>query len=135
MSSNKIPEYVLLSNVIRKLRDKDYYRTFAKTLIMTNLPDRAIPSDENLVKEMFQHFIENNNLQIYFNQSEATTKDLQEEAERRVLEKTSNHDHNGLTTDNELESIWENEVYINVKGLKKLYANKCIVFPNSLLNN
>jgi len=69
MSSNKIPEYVLLSNVIRKLRDKDYYRTFAKTLIMTNLPDRAIPSDENLVKEMFQHFIENNNLQIYYQRS------------------------------------------------------------------
>ena len=31
------------------------------------------------------------------------------------------------------KSMWGKEVFIEVKELKKLYANKCIVLPNALL--
>ena len=107
MNTNKIPEFILLSELINKLEDKEYYRVFAKTLLMTANPPYPVPPDNELVKEMFQFFIQNKQLNIY-------NKDLE-------------------ASSNELETKFNyQEVQVKVSDLKKLYANKCIVLPNSL---
>lgn len=106
MSSSKIPENILLSELIHKLKDKEYYQVFAKTLLMTTAPDKPIPDDNELVKEMFQFFIKDKQLKVSFKNSVIQWDDI--------------------------ESEWEDKIYVKVKDLKKLYANKCIVLPNSL---
>lgn len=135
MSTNNFPDFILLSKIINRLKDNDYYRTFAKTLIMTNLPETKVPADEDLVKVMFHHFIQTDNLQIYLNDKAISPIDVQLEAERRMVEENAPSDKLIDLSEHQLEKLWENEIYINTKGLKKLYANKCIVFPNSLLKD
>ena len=110
MPNRKLPEYILLSDLIHKLEDKDYYRVFAKTLLMTVTPEAPIPADNELVKEMFQYFIRDNQLKVEYKNSVVPLQTI--EAEKNF--------------------IWEKEIYVKVKDLKKLYANKCIVLPNSL---
>ena len=78
---------------------------------------------------MFFYFIKNDLLDIYYKDSIASLEMIEEKAQHRVLE-DSNKDMN-----KEYNSILGSEVYVNVKDLKKLYANKCIVLPNSLLAN
>ncbi len=126
MPTNTIPEFILLSELIGKLKDKDYYRVFAKTLLMTYTSPQTIPADEYLVKEMFHFFIKDKQLNIYYN-NEITTLDLIDNEIARRDTNSSNDD-----TSNQ---IWENEIHVKVKDLKKLYANKCIVLPNSLFIN
>jgi len=135
MPMNKYPEFILLSKIINKLEDQDYYRTFAKSLIMTNLPEKDIPADENLVKEMFLHFIESGNLQIFFNNNPVSLEDIQAESQRRKLDNRNEIEKSTHLSADEFDLILENEIYINTQALKKLYANKCIVFPSSLLRD
>jgi len=135
MPAKNTPEFILLSEIINKLKNEDYYRTFAKTLIMTNLPEKTVPNENNLVKEMFFYFIESDNLQIYFQDSEIHPDALPKIAEQRINKNIANEDQISNLIKSEEDQIWDNEIYINVKGLKKLYANKCIVFPNSLLKD
>ena len=107
MKKNKIPEYILLSELITKLKDKEYYQVFAKTLLMTAKPPRPIPPDNELVKNMFQFFIQNKQLDIYDKDSETPYNGSEAEFDQK-------------------------EFKVKVTDLKKLYANKCIVLPNSL---
>lgn len=133
-SSNKF-DLILLSRLIHKLKDNDYYRVFAKTLAMTANPTCPIPPDNELVKEMFHFFIRENELQINYNGSVVSPDFIESEADRRVSEKTSAIGDLELAKELERKLIWEKEVYIKVQDLKKLYANKCIVFPKSLLTD
>ena len=127
MSFRDKKKYVLLSNLIKKLNENDYYRVFAKTIAMTENSGYSLPDDGDLIKEMFYYFIKNNLLDIYYNESIASLDIVREEAKYRVSE-DMNKD-----IEWEYDHILENDVYINVKDLKQLYANKCIVLPNSLL--
>ena len=115
MPANTLPEYIRLSELIEKIKDKEYYCVFAKTLLMTVAPDNPIPKDEELVKEMFLYFIEDQQLEAYRQEVEIEPKIVKEAA---------------MSTTN-----WDNDVFVKVKDLKKLYANKCIVLPNSLFLN
>ena len=133
MSSNSKSDFILLSSLIRKLEDNSYYRTFAKTLAITANPDSSILPDNELVKEMFHFFIRENELQINYSGSVVSADFIESEAHRRAAEKTKPIGDLELAKKLERKLIWEQEVYINVQGLKKLYANKCIVFPKSLL--
>ena len=112
MPNNNLPEFILLSELIQKLKDKDYYRVFAKTLLMTAHPSDALPSNEDLVKEMFLYFIADNQLDIYYDNSVVSLNEISKESEQ--------------------DWISNKEILVKVKDLKKLYANKCIVLPNSL---
>ena len=109
MPTAKIPEYILLSELIQKIKDKEYYQVFTKTLLMTTAPDLPIPADSELVKEMFKYFIKDKQLKVSYKNSETQWEDI--------------------------EPAWDKEIYVKVKDLKKLYANKCIVLPNSLFIN
>jgi hypothetical protein len=127
MSSANNSSFILLSKLVQKLADNDYYRTYAKTLAYTENSSKPLPADDKLVKEMFNYFISKSQLEIYYNDTLVTEDIIKSLARHRALEKT-NSDENLV-----LEYIWEKEVYIKLADLKKLYANKCIVFPNSLL--
>ncbi len=128
MTTNTIPEHILLSELISKLKDKDYYRVFAKTLLMTYTSPKTIPSDEYLVKEMFLFFIKDKQLNIFHKNKMTTLDYIDSEIDRRVSNTSS-------TPEETRDIIWKNEIYVKVKDLKKLYANKCIVLPNSLFIN
>ena len=135
MPNKKIPEFILLSELINKLRDKEYYRVFAKTLLMTVTPDQPIPADKELVKEMFLFFIKDNQLEIHFNNTVAPLDTIEAEVNNRASEKTCSSENIEATKEIERNLLWDNEIYVKVKNLKKLYANKCIVLPNSLFIN
>ena len=134
MYSNKKSDYILLSKLIYKLKDNNYYRVFAKTLARTYRPANSIPPDDELVEEMFHHFIRENELKIIFNGAAVSSDFIESEAHRRASEKTTPSGDLELAKELERKLIWEKEVYIKVQDLKKLYANKCIVFPKSLLS-
>jgi len=104
MPSNNKPDFILLSELIQKLADNDYYRTYAKSLALTENSGKPLPSDDKLVEEMFYYFIEKKELVAYCNKSVVS-----------------------------YENIIKDDVSVKVQDLKKLYANKCIVFPSSLL--
>ncbi|MGH1537271.1 MAG: hypothetical protein ACRBDX_04375 [Gammaproteobacteria bacterium] len=131
MSPKNTSDFILLSRLIQNLKNEEYYQTFAKTLLMTNSPETEIPLTENLVKEMFRYFIEKENLQIYHKGSTTSLEKIKEVAHQRTLNKNKSSNEEDLI----YESIWENEIYIKTQELKKLYANRCIVLPNSLLKN
>lgn len=131
MPSTHTSEFVLLATLIAVLKDKEYYQTFAKTIAMTYSPEKPIPSEDKVVSEMFHYFIQNNLLKIYLNNALATLETIEVEIDQRFIRSTENNN-------NESESmirngIWNNEIYIKIDELKKLYANKCIMFPNTLL--
>ena len=104
MPTQKDSDFILLSELIQKLEDKDYYRTYAKSLALTENADTPLPDDDKLVEQMFYYFITKNELAAYHNGSPASEKDILEE-----------------------------DVCVKTQDLKKLYANKCIVFPSSIL--
>ena len=135
MSSNNKSDFILLSKLIRKLQDNSYYRTFAKSLLRTANQVEILPPDNELVKEMFHYFIRENELKINYNVSVVSPDFIESEAHRRVSERTRPTKDIELAIKSEQEHIWEKEIYIKVQDLKKLYANKCIVFPKSLLRD
>jgi hypothetical protein len=104
MPSKSKSDFILLSELIQKLEDKDYYRTYAKSLALTENSSKPLPADDKLVEQMFYYFIANNELVAYLNDSVASGED-----------------------------ILKDDVYVKTQDLKKLYANKCIVFPSSIL--
>ena len=126
-------DFVLLYAVIRKLENNTYYRVFAKSLARTTCSAEALPPDHELVREMFHYFIREDELQIHYDGSAVSLDFIESEIYRRAVGKAGP----GADLENEMEVerklVWENEVYIKVQDLKKLYANKCIVFPKSLL--
>lgn len=126
MSSSKLPEYILLSELIKKIKDKEYYCVFAKTLLMTVMPDTPIPKDDQLVKEMFIYFIKDKQLKIYSHDIEVNLEDIDNVYPEQINATTA-------TRDNKIN--WDSDIFVKVKDLKKLYANKCIVLPNSLFLN
>jgi len=131
MPSKNTSEFILLSKLTNVLKDKEYYQTFAKTIAMTSNSKNPMPPDDELVAEMFRYFIQLKLLHIYHENAVATLDYIESEIDRRVL----NAKDITESTDNIIrDNIWNNEVYIEIKELKKLYANKCIVFPNSLLS-
>ncbi|MFK7816992.1 MAG: hypothetical protein AB8B92_11720 [Gammaproteobacteria bacterium] len=129
MTANNTSEFILLSTLVAVLKDKDYYRTFAKTIAMTNNSEKPIASDDELVSEMFDYFIQTGLLKIYFNSKLASIESIEHEIKKRASKNIKHKDENILIR----KKIWDNEVYIKIIELKKLYANKCIVFPNALL--
>lgn len=131
MAPQKIPEFILLSELIQKLEDKEYYQVFAKTLLMTASSEHSIPPDNELVNEMFRFFIKNGQLNVNLNNVEVTIADIESEINRRISPKGFTEELE-LAKNKERARIWKNEIYVKVKDLKKLYANKCIVLPNSL---
>jgi len=135
MSSKNKSELILLSTLIRKLEEKIYYRVFAKTYVISSYLNESIIPDKEYVKEMFFIFIKENELQIYFNGSVVSLDFIASEIHRRASIKNANKEDEVFAVELEEKQIWENDVYIKVQDLKKLYANKCIVFPNSLLAN
>jgi len=67
MPSKSKTDFILLSELIQKLEDKDYYRTYAKSLALTENAKSPLPNDEKLVEQMFYYFIENKELEVYYN--------------------------------------------------------------------
>ena len=65
MPAKNLPEYYLLNELIQKIKDQEYYRVFAKTLLMTVAPDDSVPEEEQLVTAMFEHFIQDGQLEYY----------------------------------------------------------------------
>ncbi len=126
MTSSKLPEFILLSELIEKLKDKEYYRTFAKTLLMTVMPENPVPGDDQLVKEMFLYFINDKQLKIYSQGIEVEFEDID-----NVFAALGNE---SATISAQMVNR-DNDIFVKVKDLKKLYANKCIVLPNSLFIN
>tara|TARA_B110000240_G_C13310762_1_gene372686 strand:+ start:333 stop:698 length:366 start_codon:yes stop_codon:yes gene_type:complete len=112
-------KFILLSNLINKLNENNYYRVFAKTIAMTEISERLLPPDDDLIKEMFNYFIKKNILNIYHKDSMGVYCLFEDEDKINALE--------------EKKKSLMREMYVNVPDLKKLYANKCIVLPNSLL--
>ena len=133
MPSKNTSEFILLSELIKVLKDKEYYQTFAKTIAMTSNSKNPMPSDDELVAEMFRYFIQTDLLQIYREDILVTLDSIESEVDRRIPNNTKTEDYVDNLKDTIRDDIWNNEIYIKVKELKKLYANKCIVFPNSLL--
>ncbi len=129
MASELDSKFILLSSLVSKLEDKEYYQTYAKSLLMTNRPEIPIPSDNHLVEEMFKYFIQTNELQAYYKNSRISYDELDNEINRRALAIENNKENDSSVYD----LIWKKEIYIKLNELKKLYANKCIVLPNSLL--
>ena len=134
MSSNRKSDFILLSTLIHKLKDNDYYRVFAKTLVRATNPADSIPPDNDVVEEMFHIFIRENELNINYNGSAVSPDFVESEVHRRASENSSTIEDLDSTKKLERKLIWEKEIYIKVQDLKKLYANKCIVFPKSLLS-
>lgn len=133
MTSGKTPEYILLSALIGKLENNDYYRVFAKSLARTARPAGSLPPDDELVREMFHYFIKENELPIHYQGSVASLDFVESEIHRRAAAKAVSGEDLERTRELEGKLVWEKEVSIRVQDLKKLYANKCIVFPKSLL--
>ncbi len=133
MSSNNRSDYILLSELIHRLEDNTYYRVFAKTLALTANSDDLQPSDSDLVKAMFDFFIKEDELKISYNGAVVSPDFIESEVHRRALAKMHPDEDLELAKELERRLIWEQEVYIKVQDLKRLYANKCIVFPKSLL--
>lgn len=133
MPSIKKPEFVLLSRLIHRLENQDYYRVFAKTVAMTANPAYPIPADNELVSEMFQFYIREKALKIYYNESIVSTEFIESEIHRRTSENYNSDESFESYKQVEKKLIWEQEIYTKISDLKKLYANKCIVLPNSLL--
>jgi len=133
MVSDKKTDFILLSAVIHKLENINYYRVFAKSLARTTCSAESLPPEDELVKEMFHYFIREDELQIHYGGSAASLDFIESEIHRRASEKTG--PDTGLEQKKETERtlVWEEEVFVRVQDLKKLYANKCIVFPKSLL--
>lgn len=133
MGSGNKSDLILLSTLIQKLENNNYYRVFAKSLARTVCSADLLPPDNELVQEMFHYFIRENELRINYNGSVVSLDFIESEIQRRASEKVSLDE--GLAHVKELERrlIWGKEVYVKVQDLKKLYANKCIVFPKSLL--
>ena len=135
MSSNNNSGFILLSKLINILEDKTYYRVFAKSFVTSSYSGDSIKPDKDFVKEMFNLFIKKNELQIYYNGTIASPDFIETEINKRVLEKSESAEDLELAKELERKLIWENDVYIRIKDLKKLYANKCIVFPKTLLTS
>ena len=133
MPAKNKTDFILLSELIHTLKDREYYRVFAKTIAMTANPAYLIPPDDELVKEMFHFFIRENELRISYNGCVVAPEFIDEEASRRVSGKDAATADVILAQELEQTCIWEKEIYVKVQDLKRLYANKCIVFPNSLL--
>ena len=133
MSSINVSDLILLSELIKILKNKEYYQTFAKTIAMTSNSENPMPSDDELVAEMFRYFIQTDLLHIYHKDILVTLDSIESEVDRRTLNNTKTEDYVDNLKDTMRDDIWNNEIYIKVKELKNLYANKCIVFPNSLL--
>ena len=129
MSTKINSDFILLSKLIKKIEDQEYYQTYAKSLLMTNRPNIPTPPDNKLVEEMFLYFIQMNNLKIYYKGSEISLSDFEDEINKRRTTANSSIENKEFTR----SAMWENEIYIKATELKKLYANKCIVIPNSLL--
>ncbi|QMU61140.1 MAG: hypothetical protein GKR92_05270 [Gammaproteobacteria bacterium] len=133
MPSKNTSEFILLSELINILKDKEYYQTFAKTIAMTSNSKNPMPSDDEVVAEMFRYFIQTDLLQIFREKALVTLDSIESEVDRRILKNTESENSEDNLKNTIHDDIWKNEIYINIKELKKLYANKCIVFPNSLL--
>ncbi len=113
--------FILLSKLINRLSEIEYYQTFAKTLLVTT---NNKPKDSNKAKNveyMFHYFIDNELLNIYH--------------ENKIIDTNSfNTFEDLISTDANKEILnWKEQIYINLNDLKILYANKCIVFPVSLI--
>jgi len=116
-------EFIILSELIRKLDGNDYYITYAKSLALTENSSTPLPSDDTIIKEMFFYFIRTNELKAFHvnkipSNSEVYMEDLEDISNSDLINQTN------LSVD---------KIYVRIKDLKKLYANKCIVFPSSLL--
>ena len=117
--------YISLGKLINRLSEIEYYQTFAKTLLMAT---DAIPSDSdnnNYVKHMFHYFIDNENLDVYANNQiidKNKFNSFQEFLDQSNTEQEAN-----------AQLDWNKDIYIDLNDLKKLYANKCIVFPVALI--
>jgi len=133
MPAKNTSRFILLSELINALKDKEYYQTFAKTIAMTSNSKNPMPADDELVAEMFRYFIQTNLLRIYHENALADLDYIELEIDKRVSKSIEAKDFTENTESTIRNSIWNNEVYIEIKELKKLYANKCIVFPSSLL--
>jgi hypothetical protein len=133
MPSKNTSNFILLSELINVLKDKEYYQTFAKTIAMTSNSKNPMPPDDELIAEMFRYFIKTNLLGIYHENTLVALDYIESEIDRRVLKEVEPKDRLDIIKSTINDIIWKNEVYIDVKELKKLYANKCIVFPNSLI--
>ena len=114
MSIESSTEYIRLSKLIQKLKDQEYYRTYAKSLLMTNRPEIKAPEDDLLIEEMFLFFIQNEDLKIYTD----SLGSFSQYDDINNLKFISDH---------------KDELFVEPKELKKLYANKCIVLSNALI--
>jgi len=110
-------EFILLSELIKKLEGNDYYLTYAKSLALTENSSIPLPTDDDLIKEMFFYFIKTNELKAFYCNSK-----IGNDLEEIVISDNSKN-----------INLSEGIIYVKIKDLKKLYANKCIVFPSSLL--
>lgn len=133
MPSSSKNEFILLSTLINILKDKTYYQVFAKSLVTSSDPAKSMLPENEFVKEMFHIFIRENELQIYYNESVISLDLIESEVCKRALQKNNSAKNLEHTKETERNLIWENEIYIKLQDLKKLYANKCIVFPKTLL--
>jgi len=133
MPAKNTSRFILLSELINTLKDKEYYQTFAKTIAMTSNSKNPMPADDELVAEMFHYFIQTNLLHIYHKDALVDLSYIELEIDKRVSKSIEAKDFTENTESTIRNSIWKDEVYIEIKELKKLYANKCIVFPSSLL--
>ncbi len=133
MASGKTPEYILLSALIGKLENIEYYRVFAKSLARTAGSADSLPPEDELVREMFHHFIKENELPIHHNESVVSLDFVESEIHRRAVAKAGSDEDFERVRELERQLVWGKEISIKVQDLRKLYANKCIVFPKSLL--
>lgn len=133
MTSGKTPEYILLSTLISKLENNEYYRVFAKSLARTASSVDSLPPDDELVREMFHYFIKQNELPIHHDGSVVPMDFVESEIHRRAVAKAVSDEDFEHVRELERQLVWEKEISIKVQDLRKLYANKCIVFPKSLL--
>ena len=133
MASGKTPEYILLSALIGKLEKIEYYRVFAKSLARTAGSADSLPPDDELVREMFHYFIKENELPIHHNGSVVSLGFVESEIHRRAVAKAVSDEDFERVRELERQLVWGKEISIKVQDLRTLYANKCIVFPKSLL--
>ncbi len=126
-------DYILISNLSNTLAKNNYYITYAKSLLGTNSIDTSSLDNNKLITEMFKFFVQSKELRIYFQNSQTDLEELYIEANSRLASFSISEKHSNQDKESTFIDIWDNEVYVNIQDLKKLYANKCIVFPNSLL--
>lgn len=108
--------YISLSKLINRLSEIEYYQTFAKTLLTTTDSMPSNTDKNNYVEHMFNYFIDNENLDIYEN-NQVIDKSMINSFQEYLLKKNNANQ----------------DISINLNDLKKLYANKCIVFPVALI--